>query len=60
MPEWMVQQINDQNLEMVIQDLRTFTQKDREAGINEATIKELNALNETEALWYIQHLKTIP
>ena len=28
--------------------------------VNETTIRELNTLSKTEALWYMQHLKTVP
>lgn len=59
-PEWMVQRINNQKMERAILDLKTFARKDREVEIDEMTIRELNSLNETQALWYIRHLKTVP
>jgi hypothetical protein len=52
----MVRRVNDQTPLIAIRDLKTFIRKDRENEIEEQTIKEINALDEQDALWYIQNL----
>ena len=58
--EWMVRRIQDQSPPIAVRDLKTFIRKDREEEITEETIKELNELEEDQALWYIQNLRTKP
>ena len=60
MNEWMVRRIQDQPPPIAIRDLKTFVRKDREEEITEETIEELNKLEEDQALWYIQNLRTKP
>ena len=56
----MVRRIQDQSPPIAVRDLKTFIRKDREEEITEETIKELNELEEDQALWYIQNLRTKP
>ena len=58
--EWMVRRIQDQPPPIAVRNLKTFIRRDREEEITEETIKELNELEEGQALWYIQNLRTKP
>ena len=51
--EWMVRRTQDQNIAIVIRDLKTYVRKDREIKIEEQMIKDINSLPEQDALWYI-------
>ena len=56
----MVRRIQDQPPPIAVRNLKTFIRRDREKEITEETIKELNELEEGQALWYIQNLRTKP
>ena len=49
----MVRRTQDQNIAIVIRDLKTYVRKDREIKIEEQMIKDINSLPEQDALWYI-------
>ena len=56
----MVRQIQDQEITIVIRDLKTYVRKDQEMEIEEQTIRDINSLSEQDALWYIRNLRDKP
>ena len=58
--EWMVRQMQDQEMTIAIRDLKTYIRKDWEIEIEEQTIRDINSLSEQNTLWYIRNLRDKP